>query len=455
MQPPPPQDATAVEHLLALDRAHAWHPYTSTIDRDPVYPVRRAHGCELELMDGRRLIDGMASWWCVIHGYDHPALNQAARDQLEQMAHVMFGGLTHAPAIGLVERLVRITPAPLRQVFLCDSGSVAVEVAMKMALQYQQAIGEHRRVRFLSLRSGYHGDTFHAMSVCDPVTGMHQLFNQVLPRQFFAQAPAPRFGEPCSDADIADFQRLIESHRDEIAAVILEPIVQGAGGMRFYSADYLQRIRALCDAHGVLLIADEIATGFGRTGRLFACEHAGISPDIMTLGKALTGGYLTSAATLATEQVAHAISSAEPGVFMHGPTFMGNPLACAIANASIDLLLEANAGPDTDIRPSISTSGPGWQTNIARIERALAAGLAPCRDLPGVADVRVLGAIGVVEIEEPVAMRAIQGRFIERGVWVRPFGRLVYLMPPFIISDDALRWLTAAVVDVLAEPSRI
>jgi len=473
-----------IERLLALDRAHAWHPYTSTIDRDPVYPVRCAQGCEIELMDGRLLIDGMASWWCVIHGYNHPVLNQAARDQLEQMAHVMFGGLTHAPAVGLVERLVRITPEPLQQVFLCDSGSIAVEVAMKMALQYQQAIGQRKRVRFLTLRSGYHGDSFHAMSVCDPVTGMHHLFNQVLPQQFFAPAPTPRFGEPCSDAEIAEFERLIESHRDEIAGVILEPIVQGAGGMRFYSADYLQRVRALCDAHGVLLIADEIATGFGRTGRLFACEHAGISPDIMALGKALTGGYLTSAATLATEQVAHSISSAEPGAFMHGPTFMGNPLACAIANASIDLLFGAGAGSETQkasthpqapsasigssgtgnsnrgIEPSGSvesstgsgTNNQGWQANIARIEHRLRTGLGPCRDLPGIAEVRVLGAIGVVEMEQPVAMRAIQRRFVERGVWVRPFGRLIYLMPPFIISDDELKRLTDAVVEVLAEP---
>lgn len=507
--------------MLELDRRHAWHPYTSTIDRDPVYPVRAAHGCELELMDGRRLIDGMASWWCVIHGYNHPALNQAAREQLEQMAHVMFGGLTHAPAVGLVERLVWITPEPLQHVFLCDSGSVAVEVAMKMAMQYQQARGETRRARFLTVRSGYHGDTFHAMSVCDPVTGMHHLFNQVLPQQFFAPAPAPRFGEPCSDAEIAEFEQLIETHRDEIAAVILEPIVQGAGGMRFYSAEYLQRVRELCDAHGVLLIADEIATGFGRTGKLFACEHAGISPDIMALGKALTGGYLTSAAALATKQVAETISSAEPGAFMHGPTFMGNPLACAIANASIDLLLEPNplsetpseagtrasaadrAGSRTatslDVSPhpeepgvaassrahgncvgslavgastnrrsaglsdeatrvgdqrgdvSRRTEGQAWQANIARIERALAAGLAPCRDLPGVAEVRVLGAIGVVEMVQPVTMRAIQRRFVERGVWVRPFGRLVYLMPPFAISDAELQRLTAAVVKVLAE----
>jgi adenosylmethionine-8-amino-7-oxononanoate aminotransferase len=497
--PQPPE----IERLLELDRRHAWHPYTSTIDRDPVYPVRAAHGCELELMDGRRLIDGMASWWCVIHGYNHPALNQAAREQLEQMAHVMFGGLTHAPAVGLVERLVRITPEPLQHVFLCDSGSVAVEVAMKMAMQYQQARGETRRARFLTLRSGYHGDTFHAMSVCDPVTGMHHLFNQVLPQQFFAPAPTPRFGEPCSDAEIAEFEQLIETHRDEIAAVILEPIVQGAGGMRFYSAEYLRRVRELCDKHGALLIADEIATGFGRTGKLFACEHAGISPDIMALGKALTGGYLTSAATLATEQVAETISSAKPGAFMHGPTFMGNPLACAIANASIDLLLAPHsssapasptgtrpiptdrAGPSTTASPSSNASpdtddlaiaanghadshgtnsherehlihgrraeGQAWQANIARIERALAAGLMPCQDLRGVAEVRVLGAIGVVEMAQPVPMRAIQSRFVERGVWVRPFGRLVYLMPPFVISDAELQRLTAAVVEVLAE----
>jgi adenosylmethionine-8-amino-7-oxononanoate aminotransferase len=423
-----------VEELLAIDQAHAWHPYTATINQDPVYPVRAARGCRIQLMDGRELIDGMSSWWCAIHGYNHPVLNQALRDQIESMAHVMFGGLTHEPAVGLVERLVALTPAALRHVFLCDSGSVSVEVAIKMAIQYHQARGEPGRHRLLTLRSGYHGDTFAAMSVCDPVNGMHHLFSRVLPQQLFAPAPACRFGAPCQDEDISAFTDLLWRHREELAAVILEPIVQGAGGMRFYSADYLRRVRELCHAAGVLLIADEIATGFGRSGRLFACEYADISPDIMTVGKALTGGYLTLAATLASQEVATTISAGTPGVFMHGPTFMGNPLACAVANASIDLLLAR-----------------GWEQEVRRIQAGLEQGLAPCRDLRGVVEVRVLGAIGVVELARPVVMRDIQRRFVDRGVWVRPFGRLVYLMPPYVIEARDLARLCAVTQEVIGE----
>nr|WP_209262238.1 adenosylmethionine--8-amino-7-oxononanoate transaminase [Thiorhodococcus minor] len=429
-------DRVTSDEILSIDQAHAWHPYTSTMDRDPVYPVRSARGCELELMDGRILIDGMASWWCVIHGYSHPVLNQAAREQLDAMSHVMFGGLTHEPAMRLVKSLVDLSPEPLQHVFLCDSGSVSVEVAIKMALQFWISSERPEKHRLMTIRSGYHGDTFNAMSVCDPVTGMHHLFSRVLPQQVFAPAPVSKFGEACAAQDIDAFAALIEHRHGELAAVILEPIVQGAGGMRFYSAAYLRQVRELCDRFDVLLIADEIATGFGRTGRLLACEHAGISPDIMTLGKALTGGYLTLAATLASRRVADTISSGEPGVFMHGPTFMGNPLACAVANASIELLLSGD-----------------WQGNIQRLERIMAAGLEPCRAAPGVADVRVLGGIGVVEMAEPVPMREIQRQFVERGVWVRPFGRLVYLMPPYVVSDAQLAHLCGAVRDVVGAAS--
>ncbi len=421
--------------LLQRDARFVWHPYSAMRSGNPVFPVASAQGVRLKLASGEELIDGMASWWCVIHGYNHPLLNAAIEAQLQNMAHVMFGGLTHAPAVELAERLVQLSPAPLQSVFFSDSGSVAVEVAMKMAIQYWHARGRKRQ-RFLSLRNAYHGDTFGAMSVCDPVTGMHSLFSQVLPEQLFAPAPQPRFGEPCTEAHMQDFTRLLQAHAGELAAVILEPIVQGAGGMRFYSAEYLQQVRKLCDAHDVLLIADEIATGFGRTGKLFACEWADISPDILCLGKALTGGYMTLAATLTTEAISQTISSNDPGMFMHGPTFMANPMACAVANASIGLLLDSP-----------------WQRRIRRIEHGLQQGLAPCREFPGVAEVRVLGAIGVVELEQAVDMHTIQRAFVEAGVWVRPFGKLVYLMPAFIMEEADLAELCAAVVKVLAEHS--
>ena len=419
--------------LLALDRAHVWHPYAALGTPLPIFPVESAAGVRIRLADGRELIDGMASWWSAIHGYNHPALNAAVSAQLGRMAHVMFGGLTHAPAVELAARLVAITPPPLDAVFFADSGSVAVEVAIKMAIQYWAARGRPRKQRLLTVRGGYHGDTFAAMSVCDPVTGMHTLFQATLAQQIFAPRPAVRFGAPWDEADITAFARLIAAHRDELAAVILEPIVQGAGGMWFYAPEYLRRVRALCDEHGVLLILDEIATGFGRTGCLFACEHAGIAPDLLCLGKALTGGYLTLAATLATRAVAETIGRGEPGVFMHGPTFMANPLACAAAQASLDLLL----------------SGP-WAARVAALAQGLATGLAPARALPQVVDVRCLGAIGVVELAAPVDMRIAPRAFVDRGVWVRPFGRLVYVMPAYVMSAADVATLTQAMCDVIA-----
>ncbi|MBI4694817.1 MAG: adenosylmethionine--8-amino-7-oxononanoate transaminase [Gammaproteobacteria bacterium] len=421
------------EPLLALDRAHVWHPYSTLVDPPSVFAVESASGVRLRLADGRELIDGMASWWSVIHGYNHPGLNAAVRAQLERMAHVMFGGLTHAPAVALAAQLVAITPAPLDAVFFADSGSVSVEVAIKMAIQYWAARGKPGKQRLLTVRGGYHGDTFAAMSVCDPVTGMHRLFQQTLAQQFFAPRPAIRYGARWDESDIAELARLLEVHREEIAAVILEPVVQGAGGMWFYAPEYLRRVRELCDAHGVLLILDEIATGFGRTGRLFACEHAGIAPDLMCLGKALTGGYMTLAATLATREVAETISRGDPGVFMHGPTFMANPLACAAALASVELLL----------------GGP-WAERIAALEQALETGLAPARALQQVVDVRCLGGIGVIELAMPVDMRIAPRAFVERGVWVRPFGRLVYVMPAYVMAPADVAALTAAMCEVVA-----
>jgi adenosylmethionine-8-amino-7-oxononanoate aminotransferase len=419
--------------MLALDRAHVFHPYSTFINPPPVFPVKSARGVRLTLTDGRELIDGMSSWWSVIHGYSEPSINAALHEQIEQLSHVMFGGLTHEPAVRLAQRLVELTPAGLESVFFADSGSVSVEVAIKMALQYQQARGQAGRQRLLTVRGGYHGDTFGAMAVCDPVTGMHSLFTGSLSQQLFAPRPAVRFDGAWNPADIADLAALLAAHASEIAAVIVEPIVQGAGGMWFYHPQWLRELRALCDQHGVLLIADEIATGFGRSGQLFACEHSGIAPDILCLGKALTGGYMTLAATLSTREVAETISRGDPGVFMHGPTFMANPLACRAALASIDLLLAND-----------------WQAQVRRIECGLRQGLAPARAQPQVADVRVLGAIGVLELHQPVDMRTIPQAFVSRGVWVRPFGRLVYVMPAFVMNDADLATLCAAMVEVVS-----
>ena len=419
--------------LVARDRAHVWHPYASVVEPSPLWPVVDAHGTRIVLDDGRELVDGMSSWWAAVHGYRHPVLDRAVHEQVDRFSHVMFGGLTHEPAVALAELLVDITPAELTRVFFADSGSVAVEVAVKMALQYWQGRGQRHRSLLLTVRGGYHGDTTGAMSVCDPVNGMHSLFRDLVPQQLFVERPRPTWDEPLQDTDLDEVRSALEQHGERIAALVVEPVVQGAGGMRFYSPDYLRELVRLCRSYGVLVVFDEIATGFGRTGALFALEHAGVAPDVMCVGKALTGGYLTLGATLCTDEVAAGVCAAG-GAFMHGPTFMANPLACAVARASVQLLLDGD-----------------WKGTVAAMQQRLETGLAPARSLPGVADVRVLGGIGVVELEQPADLRTLQPRLVERGAWVRPFGRLVYAMPPYVSTPDDLDTVARAMVGAVAE----
>lgn len=415
-----------------FDRQHLWHPYTSMISPLPSYPVIKAKGVRLTLESGHELIDGMSSWWSAIHGYNHPTLNTAMVEQIGKMSHVMFGGLTHQPAVDLGKALLDILPNSLTKIFYCDSGSVAVEVAIKMGIQYQHARNKPDKNQLLSTRSGYHGDTWHAMSVCDPETGMHGLFGKQLPVQYFAPAPPLGFKRAFDPQDASELSDLIRQNHQRLAAVVIEPIVQGAGGMRFYSPEYLAYLAKLCKEYDVLLILDEIATGFYRTGKWFACQHAEVEPDIMCLGKAITAGMMSFAATVCTKEVANIISQSEAGVFMHGPTFMGNPLACSVALASIKLL-------HNKPMPRI----------IANIESVMKTQLDPATSLPQVADVRVLGAIGVVELKKDVDMQSIQAAFVDSGIWVRPFGRLVYIMPPYIISDEDLVTLCQRMIEVI------
>jgi adenosylmethionine---8-amino-7-oxononanoate aminotransferase len=424
----------SLQQLLDFDRLHVWHPYAALPNDLPVFPVESARGVHIQLMDGRSLIDGISSWWTCIHGYNHPRLNQAAHAQIDRMSHIMFGGLTHQPAVDLTMKLIAMTPAALQQVFFCDSGSVAVEVAMKMAVQYWYNRGLPQKQGFLTIRNGYHGDTLAAMSVCDPVNGMHHLFRNILTQQYFAEAPQIAFEDDWQERDIESFATLLAANHDRIAAAIFEPVVQNAGGMRFYHPEYVRQAKALCEKYHVLLILDEIATGFGRTGKMFACEHAEICPDILCVGKALSGGFMSLAATLTTREISETFAAGEAGVFMHGPTFMANPLACAVSLENLALLESYD-----------------WQSKIRSIESQLKTELEPCRSLAAIKDVRVLGAIGVVELYHPVNMKAIQPRFVEEGVWLRPFGRLIYTMPPYIIQPSELKAITSAIYKIVAE----
>jgi len=427
-------DVFSFEELIAFDKQYIWHPYTAFGSSGEILAVKSANGVRIQLQDNRELIDGISSWWSCLHGYNHPVLNHAVTSQLTNMAHVMFAGFTHEPAVTLAKKLVAITPEGLNKVFFSDSGSVAVEVAMKMALQYWISQLQPQRCKFLTIKQGYHGDTLATMSLCDPHSGMHHLFHQALTHQFFADAPGAGFTEELNEKNFDHFAQVLKRNKQNIAAVILEPIVQGAGGMKFYAPEYLKRVRQLCDEYDLLLIADEIATGFGRTGKLFACEHAGISPDIMCLGKALSGGYITLAATLCNDKVSDGISKGPASVFMHGPTYMANPLACAVANASIDLLLNQD-----------------WQSSVKKIEQQLKKELSACKNISGVKDVRVLGAIGVVEMENKIDTQVLMAKMIEKGVWLRPFGNIIYLTPPFIITPDDLTHLTRSVCEIVRD----